>query len=549
MSRYLFVLISVFPFMFLFNPTEIKKEELKVELQVPANAEPGSQVTVQLKITGGDVKGFAKYTDRLPEGYEAVSAKLGDATFTADNGQIKIIWLEFPKDDEVVVEYVLKTPSTANGNIELGGKFSYLENNEKRVFSVFKKSLTVGSVAIAAAEEAEEEAEVAVTVEVHRQILNSKENIHHVQLTVTQSGLDGFGKIQEFVPLGAVIEKGEVENAVFSSIKNKVKFVWMSLPKKESFVVTYYVDLSKADSKDINSLTGNFSYLDNDVSKKVDIIFDSEGPILASNSIEEKVEEAPDSEVTEKEETEEVANEGNQTTEESNETEEKIAVVTPAAVGVVAGSNVEATKDEKENLDIEAEDEGTEIALNEKETLIEEVEVEEETEMKASTETIAVAEENVESEKQEEEIVDELIEEEVEDEIAKVQEEEIEEESVKSSTSASKEKETPIMNSSNSPVVSGVKYRVQIAAGANVVDAAYFQDRHNFTSAFNVENHQGWVKYTTGSYTLYKDARDSRENINGSGHKFDGPFVTAYNDGTRITVQEALMISSQKWYK
>ncbi|MGY8953559.1 MAG: hypothetical protein ACKVJP_09380, partial [Flavobacteriales bacterium] len=99
------------------------------------------------------------------------------------------------------------------------------------------------------------------------------------------------------------------------------------------------------------------------------------------------------------------------------------------------------------------------------------------------------------------------------------------------------------------PVVNGVKYRVQIAAGANVVDAVYFDQRHKFEAAFNIENHQGWVKYTTGSHSTYKDARDSREVISSAGHEFDGPFVTAYNDGTRITVQEALMISSQKWFK
>lgn len=101
----------------------------------------------------------------------------------------------------------------------------------------------------------------------------------------------------------------------------------------------------------------------------------------------------------------------------------------------------------------------------------------------------------------------------------------------------------------NFGVKSGVNYRVQIAAGKNVVNKSYFEKRHNWTNDFIIENHNGWVKYTTGSFQLYKDARDNREVVTQGGHKFDGPFVAAYNEGIRITVQEALMISKQKWYK
>jgi hypothetical protein len=94
----------------------------------------------------------------------------------------------------------------------------------------------------------------------------------------------------------------------------------------------------------------------------------------------------------------------------------------------------------------------------------------------------------------------------------------------------------------------GVTYKVQIAAGHNVVDAAYFKKRHKFDATFNIENHETWIKYTTGSYPIYKEARDKRNNVKDN-YNFDGPFVTAYNDGERITVQEALMISRQKWYQ
>jgi hypothetical protein len=94
----------------------------------------------------------------------------------------------------------------------------------------------------------------------------------------------------------------------------------------------------------------------------------------------------------------------------------------------------------------------------------------------------------------------------------------------------------------------GVYYRVQIAAGKNNVKQDEFAKMYNFHEVLKLENIGGWFKYTTGHHQVYKSARDDRTRITAKYTKFKGPFVTAYNDGERITVQEALMITSQKWY-
>ena len=92
-----------------------------------------------------------------------------------------------------------------------------------------------------------------------------------------------------------------------------------------------------------------------------------------------------------------------------------------------------------------------------------------------------------------------------------------------------------------------VNFKVQICALRKMgVDATYFSSRFALAQV-GTELHEGWTKYTTGGATNYKDARDLRENVKNKG--VQNPFVTAYNQGRRITVQEALMITNQKWFK
>lgn len=94
----------------------------------------------------------------------------------------------------------------------------------------------------------------------------------------------------------------------------------------------------------------------------------------------------------------------------------------------------------------------------------------------------------------------------------------------------------------------GVSYKVQICATHQKVTSDYFVKNNNVSEPINMEMHEGWTKFTVGNFNVYKDARDHRETVRTS-YKIVGPFVTAYNSGTRITVQEALRLTNQTWYQ
>jgi cell division septation protein DedD len=94
-----------------------------------------------------------------------------------------------------------------------------------------------------------------------------------------------------------------------------------------------------------------------------------------------------------------------------------------------------------------------------------------------------------------------------------------------------------------------VNYHVQIGAFTNAkVNADRLKKVFHVTESISSEMQGGFSKFMVGSHGEYKGARDHREVMkNNNGIK--SAFVVAYNGSKRITVQEALMITSQKWFK
>jgi cell division protein FtsN len=106
--------------------------------------------------------------------------------------------------------------------------------------------------------------------------------------------------------------------------------------------------------------------------------------------------------------------------------------------------------------------------------------------------------------------------------------------------------ETPVTETAKS--TGNIFYNVQIGAFTNpAVTSAKLARMYRISENIRSEMAGGFTKFMVGKFDEYKSARNHRETVKGKG--VNGAFVTAYNGPVRITVQEALMISNQKWLK
>lgn len=118
-------------------------QDLTATQSVPASAAPGSSFTVEININRGSINGFMKFFQELPPGFTAteIDSKGGSFSF-ADNGA-KVVWIAPPNEPTYVVSYKINVPADASGPKVFNAKFSYINNNERKIFDFEPKTVTI----------------------------------------------------------------------------------------------------------------------------------------------------------------------------------------------------------------------------------------------------------------------------------------------------------------------------------------------------------------------------------------------------------------------
>jgi hypothetical protein len=463
---------------------------VSVEQKLPESINQGEKFMVEIKINKSDREGFAKWQQKLPEGFIATPKETSGGTFSFKNQDVKLIWMALPKKEEIIITYEVEVDPILSGEFTLDGKFSFIDQNERKDINSGVSKITIKSInEDATADNFEEKTESSsdtsdeiteqtiepeeivstenqntssqgkiegsktVTnsegIKIEREIIHSENGKYIVKLIVAKADFNSFGKIEEYIPEGFIVSEIENEKGIFSFENQVLKVLWMALPKKSNLEISYNL-IAQDDLLSNAQIHGMFSFLNIDESMQLEMkaskfknYFKSEEQLAEEvntidNSLDEKNKES------------EMA--GNtQSSEESN--------------------------DEKEESDNN------------------------------------IAENNTITE-----------------------------------NSETEQNLTNSITNIPSPETS-ISYKVQIAAGRKEVQKEYFQKNNFINESVSIEYHNNWYKYTLGKYDIYKQARDKRNEVWAAENKITDAFVTAYNAGERVTVQEALMISKQKWYK
>ncbi len=302
----LFNTVSVFLFTFFFGDTPVT-----ITGNFPNKIKISEEVTTEIKINKGSISGFAKLQIDVPEGVVVKELESKSGNFTFANNIAKIIWTSVPSESEFTLKFIFVASQAAEGKKIITSKYSYINNNTKESVEMQPVEIEFGNItgetnAVATNEQPKETPKEATNetplnnennnktatesltnnqpVAINENTSNvsceriitagNNSNEINVDVKIKKPGIRGFAKFQDILPVGYTAKQGKLNGSSFSVSDSKIKFVWVSLPLEDELLISYTLEKSESASSEIK-LEGEFSYLENDQTKKVKAKTDS----------------------------------------------------------------------------------------------------------------------------------------------------------------------------------------------------------------------------------------------------------------------------------
>ncbi|OFY83371.1 MAG: hypothetical protein A3F72_20455 [Bacteroidetes bacterium RIFCSPLOWO2_12_FULL_35_15] len=464
-------------------------EGVTVTQNVPSSAKAESEFTIEVTINKGAVGGFAKLQQELPEGFTAIEDKNSGASFTFSNHAVKFIWMSLPGENEIKVSYKVKVAANdVNGDKIIAGKFSYISENIKQIAEIPPATITITGGGSSQAVVTTTTPDTTTTTNTVTTTTTDNTTKTPTQTNPETSPFSCSRNVQESGANEYVIEI-TINKGNLSGFAKLVE----TLPA--GYTATA-----------LESKEAAFTFAD----QKVKYVWVSM-PSAPEFKVSYKIKVAEN--VT-----------GAQTIDgvfsyiENDET--KKFIVPTSTIGTGTQPLVTNTTD---NTTTDNTTKTTDVVDNTTKTTtdntVKTTDVVDNTTKTTTDNTVKTTD-----------VVDNTT------------------KTTTTTDNTTTDNSTKSLSATTIPAPQGkIKYSVQIAALHNAKNPNVLATMFNINEQINTEMAEGFTKYTIGSHGEYKSARDARETIKNKG--VVGPFVTAYNTGKRITVQEALMITSQKWYK
>ena len=91
---------------------------------MPKTIDAGGSGKIEVHINKGNISGFAKLQQELPQGVKASIIDAKGASFSFSGNIVKFIWTSLPNEQEFVVSYKIDVDTSVNPGAQVfGGKF------------------------------------------------------------------------------------------------------------------------------------------------------------------------------------------------------------------------------------------------------------------------------------------------------------------------------------------------------------------------------------------------------------------------------------------
>lgn len=491
MVKYLLIFINIIVAVaYLF----ITDGEVVVTPIVPDEVKAGDEFLVRINIKKGDLTHYARFMQQLPPGFVPSPVETRGAQFNYMDNNAKFTWLNLPEEEEFEIIYKVTVDTNIYGNFSITGKFAYVDEDFERKAIAYSEWTTIVVLNEQYKDKIFENASFQSGSDPSGLTCIRKRRVEGNDVVVdviVEKNANKYAKIYEIVPDGFNASAIESNSGIFAFHDNTVKFMWQNCPSG-NFTVSYKLTPSSGSLTAVPEITGTFFYMSEVNRNTISVVIRDESDPSLQNKTGTQTENTLSDNTnldTGKDTIEETkvpdpnTNNGNKT---GNNTADN------------SGKQPDKTDDGKNNL---ADNNGNKTGQNNSDGKSN----------KTGNQQSGKNSGNVS----------------------------------RNNSGSSASYGTPIPDPITAP---GVSYSVQICALKKFRPASYFNRNASFriNDKINLELHEGWNKYTVGSFQYYLIARDYRDHLLSSTPASQA-FIAAYNNGDRITVQEALMIAGQKW--
>ncbi len=249
---------------------------VSVDMDIPREVVAGSAFEVTITINKGNLEGFSRFQQEYPGGLTAVSVNSANADFTFSENRVRFIWRRLPRREEITITYRVAVDERLKGTFTLGGQFSYVEDEETRVFDAEPVNITILPSAsinpelivdvkdfekIAEPEVRTAEEIRAVTACIRGKPIPGANGEYTVNLLVTKDKSSRFAKIEENIPSGYSAKVRDAQSGTFTFSGQVAKFVWMVMPMGDHFIASYTLVPSGRNGIPAPQPEGTFTFL------------------------------------------------------------------------------------------------------------------------------------------------------------------------------------------------------------------------------------------------------------------------------------------------